>query len=322
MHRDTGAMSFADTMVGDKGRNASLEQIGEWVDWKGVAAVVGDLHRASEGRPSYPPLVMVKVLLLGQWHQLSDEGLEQALQDRLSFLRFCGLSLDEQTPDRNTIWRFRDLLAKRGLDQALLAEVGRQLDRHKLVLRQGTLLDATLVAAQAARPKRTEPGKPGVSKADPDAAWTRKYGQTHFGYQAHLGVDEGSYLIRTAQLRPANVNESAVADALICGDEQAVYADKAYENKHRRKRLKALGIKDRIMHRSHKNQPALPHWQQRRNALLKPIRRKVEHVFGTLKRSYRYTRVRFYSLGANAVDLCLLAIAYNLRRAKVLLAQA
>jgi IS5 family transposase len=320
MHRDTSGLSFADAMVGEKGRNACLERIGQVVDWTRIAAVVGDLHTAAEGRPSYPPLVMVKVLLLGQWHQLSDEGLEQALQDRLSFLRFCGFGLDEQTPDRNTIWRFRKLLAERGLEQALLAEIGRQLDRHSLVLKQGTLLDATLVEAQAAKPKRGKDGATGVSSVDPDARWTRKYGKFHFGYQAHIGVDEDSSLIRKAELRPANVNESAVADDLISGDEQAVYADKAYENKHRRRRLKAQGIKDRILHRSHKNQSELPRLQRRRNELIKPIRRKVEKVFGTLKRSYRYTRVRFYSLRTNAVDLCLLAIAYNLKRAIVLLA--
>jgi IS5 family transposase len=320
MHRDIGALSFADALVGEKGRNASLERIDELVDWGQVAAVVGDLHTAAQGRPSYPPLLMVKVLLLGQWHQLSDEGLEQALQDRLSFLRFCGFGMDEQTPDRNTIWRFRGLLADRGLEQALLAEIGQQLERHRLVLKHGTLLDATLVEAQAAKPKRGADGAAGVSPVDPDARWTRKYGRFHFGYQAHLGVDEDSSLIRKAELRPANVNESAVADDLISGDERAVYADKAYENKHRRERLKARGIKDRILHRRHKNQSELPSLQRRRNELIKPIRRKVEHVFGTLKRSYRYTRVRFYSLRANAVDLCLLAIAYNLRRAVVLLA--
>lgn len=320
MHRDTSPLSFADAMVGDKGRNDSLERIVEVVDWKRIAAVVGELHISEEGRPSYPPLMMVKVLLLGQWHQLSDEGLELALQDRLSFLRFCGIGVDEPTPDRNTIWRFRRLLAERGLDQALLAEVGRQLEQHELVVKKGTLLDATLVAAQAAKPKLGENGAAGVSAVDPDAKWTKKYGKFHFGYQAHIGVDEDSGLIRKAELRPANVNESAVADDLISGDEQAVYADKAYENKHRRQRLKEQGIKDRIMHRSHKHQPQLPRWQRRRNELIKPIRRKVEKVFGTLKRSYRYTRVRFYSLRANAVDLCLLAIAYNLRRAVVLLA--
>ena len=100
-----------------------------------------------------------------------------------------------------------------------------------------------------------------------------------------------------------------MAEALIRGDEAAVYADKGYENKHRRLRLKARGIKDRILHRSHKNQAALPRWQARRNRLISPIRAAVERVFGTLKRSYAYRRVRYYSLEANTLQLRLLAIA-------------
>jgi IS5 family transposase len=101
----------------------------------------------------------------------------------------------------------------------------------------------------------------------------------------------------------------------VCGDERAVYGDKAYEHKGRRARLKAAGIKDRIMHRSHKNQAGLPYWQQRRNRLIAPIRAAVERVFGTLKRSYGYRSVRYYTLAANTTQLLLLVTAYNLRRA-------
>ena len=133
-----------------------------------------------------------------------------------------------------------------------------------------------------------------------------------------MAVDEGSGLIRRAILTPAKTYESEVADDLVCGDERAVYGDRAYEHKPRRARLKARGIKDRIMHRSHKNQAGLSPWQKRRNALIAPIRAAVERVFGTLKRGYGYTRVRYFSLAANLTQLRLLAIAYNLRRALVL----
>ncbi len=111
------------------------------------------------------------------------------------------------------------------------------------------------------------------------------------------------------------MNESEVADTLISGDERAVYADKAYESKARRRRLQAQGINDRIMHRSHKHQRGLPYWQQRRNALIGKVRAPVEHVFGTLKRSYRYRTVRYLGLARNAVELWLKCLAYNLRRA-------
>jgi IS5 family transposase len=257
---------------------------------------------------------MVKVVLLQQWYGLSDPRLEEALSDTLSWRRFAGLGLNEGTPDHSTISRFRAALRRAALDAALFAEVARQLEAQGLILKQGTLMDATLVAAQARRPPLDQ-GAGAKSPGDADADWTRKGGKSYFGYKAHVAVDAGSGLIRHAILTPAKTFESEVADRLVCGDERAVYGDKAYEHKGRRARLKAAGIKDRIMHRSHKNQAGLPHWQRRRNRLIAPIRAAVERVFGTLKRSYGYRSVRYYTLAANTTQLLLLATAYNLRRA-------
>lgn len=319
MHRQTGQKSLADEIVSNLGRGKHLERIDKIMDWDALGALVKPIYNSPTGCPSYPPLVMVKALLLAQWYNLSDPQLEESLADRLSFRRFTGLSLDEETPDHVTFWRFRRELATHNLAEALLSEVNRQLDTKGLILRMGTLVDATLVKAQATPPQTDKWGKVPRESADNDAHWTRGRGGLHFGYKAHISVDQESGLIRRAIMTPANVNESVVADDLICGDERAVYADKAYENKHRRKRLKSKGIKDRIMHRSHKNQDGLPHWQQQRNHLITPIRRKIERVFGTLKRSYGYARVRYYSLQANSTQLMLLATALNMRRAVVLL---
>lgn len=188
------------------------------------------------------------------------------------------------------------------------------------MLKQGMMIDATLVAAQARPPAATADGKAGHSDLDRDANWTRQNGQSHFGYKAHIAMDQGSRLIRRARLTPAKVYESEVADELIVGDEKAVYADLAYEHKERRRRLKALGIKDRIMHRSHKHQARLPYWQRQRNRLIAPIRAGVEHVFAILKRCYGYRRVRYFRLDRNALHLELLCLALNLRRAAVLTA--
>ena len=158
------------------------------------------------------------------------------------------------------------------------------------------------------------------SATDGDADWTRKGGKSWFGYKAHVGVDEGSGLIRRAELTSAKVSDTEAADTLICGDERAVYADRAYESRPRRQRLRAARIKDRIMHRNHKHQSALPRWQARRNKLISPIRSAVERVFGVFKRSYGYTRVRYQGLRANLLQLRFLCIAYNLRRAETLTA--
>lgn len=320
MHRSSGQLGFGDAWLAEGlGRNERLDRISSVIDWSRVEDLVSGVHAAGEGRKAYPPLVMVKALLLQQWYSLSDPRLEEALSDTLSFRRFVGLGLDDGTPDHSTVSRFRAALGEKQLDEALFSEIAAQLDRRGLMLKRGTLMDATIVEAQARKPSY-EDGAGARSTVDGDADWTRKGGKSHYGYKAHVAVDEGSGLIRRAILTPAKTYESEVADDLVCGDERAVYGDRAYEHKQRRARLKARGIKDRIMHRSHKNQAGLPHWQKRRNALIAPIRAAVERVFGTLKRGYGYTRVRYFSLAANLTQLRLLAIAYNLRRALVLLA--
>jgi IS5 family transposase len=245
---------------------------------------------------------------------LSDPGLEEALIDRLSFRRFCGLELDEPTPDETTICRFRGTAARMGVMQACFEEVNRQLDAKKLIVRKGTLMDATLVAAASRKPD-IKKGKAARLEREPGASWTRKNGKSHYGYRLHVATDQGSNLIRRVVLTPAHVAESPVAEALICWDEKAVYADKGYEKKERRQRLKAAKIKDRICHRSHKHQKALPHWQTQRNKLIAKRRAMVEQVFGTTKRVFGYARARSTQFIINLADAFRLATVFNLRRA-------
>ena len=317
MHREIGQPSLAESLLPQTlGKNQRLERIDDAVDWGRFASLVDGVYSAEEGRPSYPPLMMLKALLLEQWYNLSDPQMEEALGDRISFRRFVGLGLEDQTPDYSTISRFRTELSKRGLSEELFKELEAQLDKRGLILKEGTLMDATLVDAQVRRPPVSE-GRGAKSSTDPDADWsyTGRGSRTHFGYKVHLGVDAGTGLVRKAALTPAKVYESEVADGLVSGDERAVYGDRAYESKRRRRWLKSQGINDRIMHRSHKHQRQLPHWQQRRNELISPRRALVEKIFGALKRSYGYSRVRYRSLGRNAVEMWFKLMAYNLRKA-------
>jgi len=214
----------------------------------------------------------VKLLLLQQWYGLSDPGLEEAVDDRLSFRRFAGLPLDEGVPDHSAIWRFRQELAKAGLAEALFAEVGRQLDAKELIVRKGTLIDATLVAA-AVKPPKGNAGE--VSERDPEAGWTKKNGKSHFGYKAHIAVDEGSEIIRDAILTSADLHDSQPAASLIQGDEKAVYGDKAYASEALRTKLAAAGIDDRVMYKASRNKPLKP-WQTWFNKVVAAIRCAVE----------------------------------------------
>jgi IS5 family transposase len=300
------------------GRNARLERLTQLIDWAPLEALVAELHAAPVGRPRYPPLLMVKVLLLQQWDQASDPAIEEALWERLSFRRFVGLGLAEDAPDHSTISRFRTQVSTAGLAEALFAEVEGQLAAQGLLVREGTLLDATVVEAQVRRPR----GRDADAPKDPDAAWTRRGAHARYGYKVHVGVDAGSELVRRAVLTPANVNETEVADALIVGDEAAVYGDAAYGTHARHARLRALGIKDRLMQRPSKHHPQLRPSARRRHALIEQVRRPIEHLFGTLKRSYGYRRVRYVGLARNSTELWFKLLAYNLRRADRLLAPA
>jgi transposase, IS5 family len=314
MQRSSGQTGFADAAVAGVKPNARLERIDALVEWGQLERLLEPLRAAPTGRPGYRVLIMLKALLLQQWYGLSDEELEASLADRISFRRFLGLSLEEATPDHSTIWRFREALKDGRLAEHVFAELQRQFDARGLVIRRGTLIDATVVAA-AVRPSGSAD-----APSDPDATFARRQGKAGFtfGFKAHVGVDQGSGLIRVAILTPVNVNDTVMADALIQGDEGAVYADMAYGTKARSAALKARGIKDRIMRRPNKHHPQLSPRLARRNRLIATIRGRVETVFGLLKRQYRWHRVRYLGLARNQTHLHLLCMAINLRRAAVI----
>jgi IS5 family transposase len=316
MRRETRQLSLAEALVTRGKGGARLERIAARLDWDGLEAVLGGPRAAPTGRPGYPPLVMLRVLLLAQWYGLSDPELEDALADRLSFRRFVGLPLDGPVPDETTICRFRGELARHGLAGRLLAAVDAQLATKGLVLRRGTLIDATLVEADA--DVRTGPdGRPVT--VEREAGFARRRGKAFFGFKAHLAVDQGSGLIRRTRLTPANVNETLVGDDLVIGDEAAVDADKGYASAARRAGLAERGIADGILRHGHPDRPLSPA-EIARNRALTPIRAAVERVFGTLKRHYGGVRVRSRGLARNAAHLDLLGLALNLRRADVLTA--
>lgn len=314
--------SFVDAFLGPElGRNRRLERIASLIDWREVERLARQARPGETGRPPYPPLAMVKALLLQQWYGLSDPGLEEALSDRLSFRRFCGLGLDSATPDETTLCRFRGALAEKGLGEKIFAAVLAQIDTKGFVLREGTIIDATLIESSV-KPPPLEAGRDGERMHDPDAEWTRT-GPTQrkfFGYKAHVATDQGSGFIRRALLTGARTNESVVADALIDLDVGAVYADRAYESKHRRAWLRAHGVKDRIAHRRHKHIKTLPPWQAARNRLITPIRAAIERTFAVFKRLYGWRRMRYRGLRRNANHLMLIVCAFNLRKLETLAA--
>jgi IS5 family transposase len=307
-------LGFGDGWISPKiGQNATLERLSAEVKWYRFEKLLGGLEAEGPGRPRKQVLMMLKALLLQQWYRLSDADLEETLNDRMSFRRFVGLGLEEAAPDHTTLCRFRNQLAEEGLSEKLFSEFSRQLEARGLILKRGTMIDASLVETPH-RPGSADGDRPAV---DSDAALTARKGRrgTHYGYKMHAGVDQESRLIRRFVLTPANVNDTVPADALVCGDEKAVYADKGYAKRARRDWLRSVGIKPRIMHKSWGGGPPLTAWQKRANALIAPIRAEVEGVFATLKRWMAYRCVRYRGLHRNESHLKLLGLAYNMQRA-------
>lgn len=306
----TGQPSFVDAFMSTKGGGGSLDRLSGLVKWYRFEKVIGHLRdEASPGRPGYPALVLFKALLVQSLYGLSDRELEEALDDRLSFRRFVGLSLEEPVPDHTVLNRFRNRLAGEGLLEKLFAELDRQLENAGVVLKRGTMLDATLIEAVSAPPGDRREAK------DPDAAFTRRQGKggSSYGYKAHVGVDQGSGIIRSVITTPANVNDTTPADGLIRGDEGAVWGDAAYHTHAREAQLKAKGVKARLMRRANKHHP-LTERMKRYNRLIARRRGQVETTFATWKNRMGLTRIRYVGLAKASAQVLMAAMAFNLRR--------
>lgn len=308
----TGQLSFVEALLpgGLKG-SGRLDRLTELVKWYRFEKLLARLREEGPGRPGYPPVVMFKALLLQSLYGLSDPELEEALGDRLSFRRFVGLSLEDDTPDHTTICRFRLKLIDEGLLEKLFSELDRQLEQAGVILKRGTMLDATLIETCAASPPKGE-----AAPVDPDARFARRSGKpgSTYGYKAHVGVDEGSGIIRSVITTPANVNDTTPADDLICGDEPVVWADAAYHTHAREAALKARGVKPRLMRRPNKHHPKLPPRLARYNQLIARRRAAVETTFATWKRRMGLTAIRYLGLRKAAAQILLVAMAFNLRR--------
>lgn len=308
--KKTGQFSFVEALAPQlAGGSGRLDRLHGLVKWYRFEKMLSGLRDGGAGRPAYPVLLMFKVLLLQSLYGLSDMETEEALADRLSFRSFVGLALSDEVPDHSTVCRFRNLLVEQGVLEKLFGELDKQLDKAGLILRRGTMLDATVIETSAARPGGNQP------TSDPDARYTRKgRSGSSFGYKAHVGVDEGSGLIRSVVTTPANVNDTVPADALIRGDEQAVLADAAYHTHAREAALKACGIKPRLMRRANKHHPVLPPRLRYYNRLISRRRAAVETTFATLKRRMGLGVIRYRGLAKATGQVLIAAMAFNMRR--------
>jgi transposase, IS5 family len=299
----SGQMGLGDGLVAE--RATFLTEVDALIDWLPVELVLDGIYSSPKGRPSYPLLSMFKVLLLQQWYGLSDYMMEEALADRISFRRFTGFGLGDSVPDHSTISRFRAQVG--GRVEELMSALNAQFESQGLVVKRGTLMDASFVKASS-----------GKREVDPEAG---RYGQNKqdsvSGYKAHVGVDQDSGMVRRVIVTPANVNDTQVADDLVMGDEGAIYADKAYDKRARREQLEAHGVFVGIMHRP-SGPKKLTEEQSAFNKAVGKTRAAVERVFAVLKLHYQMRRTRYRGLAKTNTQVFLAIMAMNLKRALVL----
>jgi transposase, IS5 family len=290
-------------------RQTSLDALAALIDWPRADLVLAPLYPAVKGEKAWPPLAMFKALLLATWYDLSDVALAESLSDRASFRRFCGFSRDEETPERTAFVRFRRALVVHGLDRSLFAAIARDLEAKGACVRKGTspqsltaiasLIDATVIGS--------------ASKDDKDAAWARHRTRAPaHGYKAHIAADKDSGLIRKVETTPANEADVSIAPAIIPDEPGEVYADRAYDALSVEKAIIAAGGTARLLRKGHRFLPAEA--LEAHNRPLRPIRSRIEKIFGTWKRSYHFRRMRWLGLAKAKLQVHLAAIAYNVKR--------
>ena len=259
--------------------NDFLDALERAIDWKAIEAALHKMYPASTGRPPCAPLVLLKMSLLQHCYGLSDPQCEEQVKDRLSWRNFVGLGMQDSVPDETTLVNFRKRLRGHGMADRLLPLINRQLQAKGLILKTCTLVDATLLQAARRAPARQD-----KTGGDDDAGYTVKGGQPHYGYKAHVAVDEKHTLIRAATLTAANVHDSQEFETVVQGDEEMVCADKAYWSRERSQWCGRKGIANGILQKPARGQK-LTVLERNWNRIFSAVRCGIEKIFGHWKRS-------------------------------------
>jgi IS5 family transposase len=268
-------------------REVFLAEMEAVVPWALLLELIEPYYpKAGNGRRPYPLAVMLRIYFLQQWYQLSDPGAEEALYDIQSMRAFAGLELGlDAIPDETTILNFRHLLERHELTKALFEAVAEHLEDKGALLRGGTIMDATLIAASPSTKNK-------AGKRDAQMSQSKKGNQWYFGMKAHIGVDARSGLVHAAGVTTGKVHDAKVMDNLIREDDRAVFADKGYVHEKKKRAARAAGVYWAVKERR-KPGRQLTSSQKKRNRRHGAVRAKVEHVFRVLKCQFGYRKVRY-----------------------------
>ena len=287
-------------------REKFLEEMDQVIPWEELLRIISPYYpRAGNGRQPMPLSRMLRIYFMQQWYGLSDPAMEDSLYDIESMRRFADIDLEADViPDETTILNFRHLLERYNLTKKIFEETKRYLAEKGLLLREGTIVDATIINAPSST-KNLD------NTRDREMRQTKKGNQWYFGMKAHVGTDTGRGLAHSVVVTDASVHDSQVMDKLIHGEEQAVYGDKAYASEEKKKEYESNGIGWFVSRKANRGQQLTPE-DKEYNHRQSQIRAKGEHAFLVVKHLWNYQKVRYKGLYKNAVQVFTLFALANL----------
>lgn len=329
----TAHQAIADRLNKLSANGDPLARLNRIMDWKIFMPLLESTFKKERkslaGRKPYPLLVMFKVLVLQCLYNLSDYQAEYQTRDRLSFMRFLNLNIQDVVPDEKTIWLFRETLIKAKVIDELFQKFNAYLNDKGFTAAVGTIVDASIVSTPKQRnsrdenkiikegkiPKSFSENKNMLRQKDVDARWTKKNNQNYYGYKNHVAIDVKYKIIRKYQITSANISDINCFDSLLDDNnpDKKVWADCAYYSDQKEQLLKNKGYESRIISRNKKN---LALWSDkaRENTRRSKIRVRVEHVFGFMKNTMRAEIIRGVGIVRVSAKLKLTNLVYNLCR--------
>jgi IS5 family transposase len=314
-----------------QGRSITIKAAVPWEDFRAdiEGATAPEERKSNAGRKPYDAILKFKVLVLQSLYNLSDEQTESMIRDRLSFMRFLDLGLEDPVPDATTIWLFREAVVDAGLVDKLFDRFGRHLEAKGYIARGGQIVDATIVSVPRQHntkeenetikadetPQQWQQQSAKLAQKDVDARWTKKNDESFYGYKNHVGVDKAHKLIRKWDVTDAAVHDSQKLDDILDPSNTAkdVWADSAYRSAAIERRLREKGLRSRI-HRRAVRGHALSETQKAANTTRSKVRARVEHVFGHQENSMGGKIVRTIGIARARLKIGMMNLGYNIRR--------
>ena len=272
-----------------------MDRIIPWEEW--ITLIQPCYYKGERGNKPYALELMLRLFILQNLYDLSDESTVAEVIDSRAFSDFCGVDSSNQVPNGDTLGRFRNLLIRHGLQEQLFAQVVTMLMERGLILKKGTIVDSTIISAPSSTKNREK-------KRDPDAHQTKKGNNWHFGYKAHIGVDRDSGIVHTVKTTAANVHDVTMTSELLHGEEETVNGDSGYVGAEKREDAVVRNkVGKKIQYRINRRPSQIrklgrtgQYKAKKREHAKSSVRAKVEHVFGVVKGRLKFKKSRYRGL--------------------------